>query len=171
MDADGSRQPVDVESNAAANILHPTPAAVSRRKARPADGRSTATAISIGGIAMEEVPRGCYIYALCGIDRRKRIWGNCLSQFISSIIIIVHGEDDADDISSPELRGWAARELRRLGENPIVLQERTRGAQKKRLDMGSVTLFVEEALANEEKREWLSVYVIHDRLTVTDDCC
>lgn len=65
---------------------------------------------------------------------------------------IASEEDKADDSPSTGLGGRAARELRWLGETPIVLQVRTRGEQE-RLDLDSAALIVEKALTTEEVRE------------------
>ena len=72
-----------------------------------------------------------------------------------------------DNSPSPKLRGRAAHELRWLGETPVVRQGRTRGKQKQ-FHLDSVGLLVEEALATEKLREWLSVSVMHDCLTGID---
>ena len=72
-----------------------------------------------------------------------------------------------DDSPSPKLGGRAAHELRWLGETPVVRQGRTR-RERRRFDLDSAALFVEEALATEELQEWLSVSVMHDCLTEID---
>ena len=81
-----------------------------------------------------------------------------------------YDEDEANNSSSPELGGRAAHKLRRLGEIPVVRQGRTRGEQMQ-LDLDSVALFVEKAVAT-ELQEWLSVSVMHDCLTrIVDGLC
>ena len=79
----------------------------------------------------------------------------------------VSDEDEADGSPSPELGGRTARELRWLGETPVVRQGRTRGEQRQ-LNLDSAMLLVEEALATEELQEWLSVSVMHDCLQGID---
>ena len=75
-----------------------------------------------------------------------------------------------DDSPSLELGGRAARELRWLGETPVVRQGQVREEQRQ-LVWDSVALFVEQALATQELREWLSVSVMHDCLIGMDDLC
>ena len=77
-------------------------------------------------------------------------------------------EDEAGDSPSPELGERAARELRWLGGPLVVRQGRTRGEQKRQLDLDLAALLVEKAVATEELQESLSVFAMHDCLTGID---
>ena len=88
----------------------------------------------------------CYVYAPCNIGRGERAWGTAGPGASVELRPSIFEEDEADDSPSPELGGGAARELRWLGETSVVRQGRNRGEQRQ-LDLDSVALFIEEALA------------------------
>ena len=81
---DESSESTGFRSSVTASLIAPTPAAVPCGRTAPAGGRGTAAATSLRGAAMEEVSGlpvqssagtpggGCYVCALCGIDRGKR---------------------------------------------------------------------------------------------------
>ena len=142
VDCDESSESIGVRSRDTARLVAPTPAAVPCERAAPAGGRGTTTATSLRGATMRKIP-GTPVHSSVGTpggfamstppatsagvnaSRGTASPGTSVesSPFISE-------EDEADDSPSPELGGRAARELRWLGDTPVVRQGRTRGEQK-----------------------------------------
>ena len=164
VDCDESSESTDVQSSATLSLVAPNPAAVPCGRAALAGGRGTAAATSLRGAAMKEIPglpvhssagtSGGFAmsYAPCNIGRGRSVWGHCQPGASIESSPSVSEEDEADDSPSPELGGSPARELKWLGETPVVRQGQTSGDQRQ-LDLESAALSVDEALATDELQE------------------
>ena len=84
---------------------------------------------------------GFYVHALCDISRGHASGSTSSPGASVESSPSVSEEDKADDSSSAELGGRAARELRWLGEILVVRQACTRG-EPRQLDLDSAALFV-----------------------------
>ena len=160
MDEDGncdeSSESTGVRPRATARLVAPTLAAIPCRRAALAGGRGTATATSLRGAAMREIP-GTPVHSSVGTpggfamstppatSAEVDASGGTASLGASvGSSPSVSEEVEADDGLSPKLGGRAAHELRWLRETPVVWQGLTRG-ERRQLDLDSTTLFVEES--------------------------
>ena len=154
VDCDESSESIGVRSRVTARLVAPTPAVVPCGRAAPAGGRGTAAATSLRGAAMREIP-GTPVHSSAGTpggfgmstppatSAAVNVSGGTASPGASvELSPPVSEEDEADDSPSPELGGSAARELRWLGETPVVRQGRIHGEQRQ-LDLDSVALFID----------------------------
>ena len=152
LDVNNSSRPTDVRSSVTSSILSPNRAGVSRWRAGLGNGQGTAAATSLRDAATEEVPslsvhsgpgtpEGGHMPTPSAVLARVNMsWGTASADASVRSSQVVLEEDGADDSPSSRLEG------RWVGANPIALQGWTRGEQK-RLDLDSVTLFIEDVLA------------------------
>ena len=179
VDRDESSEHTGVRPRVTARLVAPTPAVIPCWRAAPVGGRGTTAATSLGGAAMREIPGtpvhssadtpGDFAMSTPSVTSAgvNASGGTANPGALVESSPSVSEEDEVDDSPSPKLRGKVAHELKWLGETSVVRQGRTRGEQRQ-IDLDSVALIVEGALATEELREWLSVSVMHDCLTGSD---
>ena len=179
-DCDESSKSTGVRSRATARLVDPTPATIPCRRAALTGGRGITVAISLRHAAMREIP-GTPVHNSAGTpgafamstppatSAEVNASGSiaCPGASVESSPSVSE-ENEADDSPSPKLGGRAAHELRWLGEISVIGQGQTRGVQTQ-FDLDSAALFVEEVLTIEELQESLSVSVMHDWLTGSDD--
>ena len=149
---DESSKYTGVRPRVTARLVAPTPAVIPRGGAAPVDGRGTAAATLLRGAAMREIS-GTPVHSSAGItggfamstSPATSAGVNAFRGTASPGALVesspsVSEEDEVDDSPSPKLGGRAARELRWLGETPVVRQGRTRGEQRQ-FDLDSAASF------------------------------